>query len=173
MRRPTITDGFVSSSRPTAEVFMHTTHPFALRIWLLICVVAAWVVAAPHAVADEGRDFSATYDITSLHAGDGQTVKVRINLELYNHSRTYFTEARMLLADPVHPGAALKEVATTELPGRTFVKLAGTVEVDSTQYLRWQRGAKPELLVRCTDTAGRTVEKTIDLVWRQGAGATP
>jgi hypothetical protein len=140
----------------------------------LSCLLALLSVWNSNARAENGRDYSAMYDIGPATALDPTHVSVKLFLRLQNHSGTDLTNATITLADRLMPGKAgmlLKSGVTVAY--RSIAKVSGTVTVGSEEYARWQRGGQPSLVIRVPDRNGRQVDRPIELVRMPGVGAMP
>jgi hypothetical protein len=139
-------------------------------LWVscLIVVLSAWIA---NAWGENGRDFSAMYDLGPATAVDPTHVSVKLSLRLQNHSGADLTNATIFLADRLRPGKIgmpLKTGVTAAYRG--VAKVSGTVTVTTEEYGRWQRGGHPSLVIRVWARNGRQVDRPIELIRLPGAG---
>jgi hypothetical protein len=147
------------------------SHLQGFWVSCLLVVLSAWM---PDALAENGRDFSAMFDIGPPTALDATHVSVRVFLRLQNHSGAYLTNATISLAERLVPGKEGTPLVTGVTAAyRGIVKVSGTVAVGTEEYRRWQRGGQPSLVIRVPDRNGRQLDRPIELVRMPGVAAMP
>jgi hypothetical protein len=142
-------------------------------VWVscLLVILSAWI---PNARAENGRDYSAMYDLGPATAVDPLHVSMKLFLRLQNHSGADLTNATISLADRLAPGKAGASVTSgVTVAYRGVVKLSATVTVATQEYQRWQHGGQPLLIIRVPNRNGREVGRPIELARMPGVGAMP
>jgi hypothetical protein len=149
------------SLRLTARV-----HAILLSTWLAIALVVP-------ATAENGRDFSALYDLGAAHPVDTTHVSLQLYLSLQNHGATSVGNTAIFLAPPSLVETDWIQIADgVTIARRAVARVSGTVTIDAQEYQRWQRGQwAPLLFIRITDAQGHQIDRRIELVRRPGLGA--
>jgi hypothetical protein len=156
-----------------------SVQPHLLRLGRKVqgILLSAWLVAAliVPAHADNGRDFSALYDLGPAHSVDSTHVSVQLYLSLQNHGSAGVTNTTIFLAQPGLLEADSTPVAAgVSVAHRAVTTVSGTLTVEAQEYQRWQRGqSAPLLFIRITDAQGRQIDRRVELVRRPGLGARP
>jgi hypothetical protein len=140
-------------------------------------LLSAWLAVAliVPANAQDGRDFSALYDLGSAHPVDSTHVSVQLYLSLQNHGATGVRNTTIFLVQPSLLETDSAQVADgVTVAHRAVARVSGTLTIDAQEYQRWKRGQwAPLLFIRITDAQGRQIDRRVELVRRPGLGARP
>jgi hypothetical protein len=130
-------------------------------------------IAATHAAhAENGRDFSAMYDLTNIAPVDTAHVSLTLVLRLQNHSGADIADAVVGLSDRLRPGKLSAQVSSgVSIQYGRHVKVSGDITVKRSDYDRWQHGARLPLVIEFRDARGHTTTRPIELVRMPGIGA--
>jgi hypothetical protein len=156
------------SVQPHSPRLSHNIQEILLSAWLAVALVAP-------ANADNGRDFSALYDLSSARPVDSTHVSVQLYLSLQNHGAAAVGNTTIFLAQPnlLATDSTLVAAGVT-VARRAVARVSGTLTIDAQEYQLWQRGLwAPLLFIRITDAQGRPIDRRIELVRRPGLGARP
>jgi hypothetical protein len=125
--------------------------------------------------ADNGRDFSALYDLGSAHPVDATHVSVPLYLSLQNHGTAGVSNTTIFLGQPGLLSSNSAVVADgVAVARRAVARVSGTLTLDAQEYQRWQRGQwTPLLYIRITDAEGHQSDRRVELARRPGLGARP
>jgi hypothetical protein len=132
-------------------------------------------IAVTHAAhAENGRDFSAMYDLTNIAPVDTMHVSLTLVLRLQNHSGAALNNATVVLSNKFSPSASPQTVASrVNVADRRSVKVSGTITVRKSEYARWHTGTRPSLVVHFVGKSGRGVDRPVELARMAGLGARP
>ena len=153
------------SVQPHSLRLSHRVQEILLSAWLTMALIVP-------ANAENGRDFSALYDLGSARTVDSTHVSVQLYLSLQNHGATGVRNTTIFLvrSSPLEQDSALVSDGVT-VAHRAVARVSGTVTIDAREYQRWQRGQwAPLLFIRITDAEGRQIDRRIELVRRPGLG---
>lgn len=156
------------SVHPHSPRLSHRVQEILLSVWLAVALIVP-------ANADNGRDFSALYDLGSARSIDSTHVSVQLYLSLQNHGATGVSNTKIFLVQP----NLLETDSTLVADGvvvahQAVARVAGTLTIDAQEYQRWQRGQwAPLLFIRITDAQGHQIDRQVELVRRPGLGARP
>jgi len=134
----------------------------------LIIALAALPFAA---LAANGRDFSATYDVTHVATVDSQHVSVMLNLRLQNHSGADVTDAEVSLRDDLLEFKSLGVFPLhVTLANHAVANLSGTFTVPAGYMTHWRSGPGPHVFVRFIDAHGHSISRPVKLRLMPGVG---
>jgi hypothetical protein len=156
------------SVQPHAPRLSHTVQEILLSAWLAVALIAP-------ANADNGRDFSALYDLGAPHVVDATHVSVQLYLSLQNHGAASVSNTTIFLGQPgLLETDSARVVDGVAVAHRAVARVSGTLTIDAQEYQRWQRGQwTPLLFIRVTDAQGRQIDRQVELARRPGLGARP
>jgi len=141
-----------------------------LRIILAVLIVA--LAALPSAFAENGRDFSASYDLRDVSPSGADHVRVTLSLRLQNHSGADVADAEVSLQDSVRAFKTLGVFAEhVSLANHEVAKLSGTFIVPTQYVAQWRTGRRPQVVVRLMSANGHSMHpRPVELLYVPGVG---
>jgi len=137
----------------------------------MLAVVVITIVGAPAAYAENGRDFSARYDITNVSPVGANQVSVTLSLRLQNHSGADIADAEVSLQDSVLAFKTLGVFPThVSLANHSVANVSGTFLVPAPYVTQWRTGARPRVIVRFMSAQGRWSRRPVELLFMPGVG---
>lgn len=131
-----------------------------------IVVAALFVAFAVCALAKDGRDFMAYYDVSNVAAASSN-VTLTLRLRLFNYGKNNIQQGAVALYNSEPNPAALGGFPAMKLlRAHHDADLAQQFTISRREFDRWQRGATPALFFLYKDAKGHVVRSHIDLVRR-------
>jgi hypothetical protein len=140
-----------------------------LRIVLAVLVVT--IMAQRAAFAENGRDFSASYDLKDVSPVAANQVSVTLSLRLQNHSGADVADAEVSLQDIVQESSALGVFPMhLSLMNHAVAKLSGAFIVPTRYVTQWRTGQGPRIVVRVVSDTGHAIRRPVELLYMPGVG---
>lgn len=129
---------------------------FSLAACLLLALVAIPVLAV------NGRDFAGTYSTSNVsQSGDNYTLT--FSATVFNYSGEDVSNATVTLVDSALPNQTYATFQGISITSNSSATVSASVTIPSREYLGWQQGAPPQLLVQFTDLSGNNRLEPVEL----------
>ena len=139
----------------------------------MLAVVIITIAGTPAAYAENGRDFSARYDITNVSPVGANQVSVTLSLRLQNHSGADIADAEVSLQDQ-DSALEFKSLGVfpthVTLANHSVANVSGTFLVPAPYVTQWRTGARPRVIVRFMSAQGRWSRRPVELLFMPGVG---
>jgi len=130
---------------------------------LAVLGVAFVLLAALVAFARDGRDFAGYYSLTDV-TEQSTAVKLTLTLQLFNYSDADIKQASVVLHQSgpgilIHGSYPILKVFRNQ----TDVRMSQEFTVPREEYMRWQNGMEPRLMVHFKGANGIEQRRSIQL----------
>ena len=136
---------------------------------VVLAASSALLVLAPGASADEGRDFSAFYDLGEA-TEMGDEVAVSVTLEIFNHSPADVHDANLILEDELLLDEQYGTAWAGFLGSHESVTASAELVVPLWVYEGWLDGLPPTVTIEFTDAAGDLERTFVELAFMSLVG---
>jgi hypothetical protein len=118
----------------------------------------------PVAFAEDGRDFSAFYDVRDIVPIDSEHVSITLVLQLQNHSGADVDAAELSLRDSLQPLDRFGSFPDlVRAANHEVIRLSAMFVITTRESDAWSRGARPQLLIEYRDTNGEPQSRYVEL----------
>jgi len=150
--------GTMNTYSRVCERWLETLRSVAL----LIALSCAAVLGVGAARADDGRDFTGTYDIVATSVIDADNTRVTVRLHVQNVSGHDVANAVVLLMGD-RPNAELGAFpALMDASDRQIVHFEESFDVPNQSVQNWQQGPGPQFQVLYQDAEGREQRRPVE-----------
>jgi len=114
------------------------------------------------AQAANGRDFAGFYTLgEGSPSTDGYTLT--LTAKIFNYSGANVIDAALFVSGCIPPGKACANFEHVNIDATRSAHLSAQITVPGFLFERWQKGGRPELMIRFTNAKGEMQSERVDL----------
>ena len=134
------------------------------RIWLPAVVLTVFAVLATDAVGSNGREFSGYFDLSHVQQ-QGDLVQVTLHLKIFNHAEADAKSVVVALVDSSPAMTVRGNFQPVKIwKSGHFLEMSQQFSITQREFNEWMTTPiQPNLLVFFQDTAGRTLQRGIQV----------